>query len=75
MAVEGIDDDEMAHRVGTSVSVSGMRKLRLGERNPSLKRAQAIAQATDGKVGLMDWFEPRPCKRRRKADGAAAPVE
>jgi transcriptional regulator with XRE-family HTH domain len=65
MISKGISDEEMAARIGDGASKSFVRKLRLGDRRPSLARAIAIARATRGKVGLMDWDTERERGKRQ----------
>lgn len=54
MRAEGIDDDAMAERVG-DITAHGIRKLKYGERGPSIETAIRINAATDDRVGLRDW--------------------
>lgn len=55
MSEHKVSELEMASRAGCSEW--GIKKLRFGERTPSLRLAMRIFRATDGKVGLVDWFD------------------
>lgn len=57
MRSKQIDDAEMARRVD-DISESQIRKLKYGERKPSIETAIRISNATDGQVGLLDWDDP-----------------
>lgn len=54
MRSENIDDAAMAQRVG-DITAFGIRKLKYGERGPSIEVAIRINKVTNGKVGLEDW--------------------
>lgn len=54
MRSENLDDAAMAERVG-SITAHGIRKLKYGERGPSIEAAIRINEATAGEVGLSDW--------------------
>ena len=54
MREQGLDDAAMASRVG-DITEHGIRKLKYGERGPSIETAIRINEVTDGEVGLLDW--------------------
>lgn len=54
MRSENLDDAAMAARVG-GITEHGIRKLKYGERGPSIEVAIRIGEATAGQVGLNDW--------------------
>ncbi|QDI81667.1 hypothetical protein E8E01_15045 [Methylorubrum populi] len=54
MRSENLDDAAMAQRVG-GITAHGIRKLKYGERGPSIDTAIRINEATAGSVGLSDW--------------------
>lgn len=54
MRSENLDDAVMAQRVG-GITAHGIRKLKYGERGPSIETAIRIHEATAGSVGLSDW--------------------
>lgn len=54
MRSENLDDAAMAERVG-GITAHGIRKLKYGERGPSIETAIRINEATAGSVGLNDW--------------------
>lgn len=59
MRARRINDVAMAERVG-GVTEHGIRKLKYGERVPSIDLAIRINRATSGKVGLKDWIRAAP---------------
>jgi hypothetical protein len=68
----GLTDEQMASMIGDSASASFVRKLRLGKRLPSLKRAIAISKATGGQVALADWEDP-PARLKRRGPKPSKP--
>ena len=54
MRSENLDDAAMAALVG-GITEHGIRKLKYGERGPSIEVAIRIGAATAGQVGLADW--------------------
>lgn len=66
MRAEKLSDSAMAQRVG-GISEHGIRKLKYGERGPSIEVAIRINEVTAEKVGLRDWS--------RQASPAPAPCE
>lgn len=72
MRSENLDDAAMAVRVG-GITEHGIRKLKYGERGPSIEVAIRIGNATDGKVGLSDWSKDRmPARPAAENEGARA---
>ena len=63
MRSQNLDDAAMAERVG-GITGHGIRKLKYGERGPSIETAIRIEAVTDGQVGLRDWSK----------DGSESPV-
>ena len=63
MRSQNLDDAAMAERVG-GITGHGIRKLKYGERGPSIETAIRIEAVTDGQVGLRDWSK----------DGSVSPV-
>ncbi|GAA0278552.1 hypothetical protein LNAOJCKE_4579 [Methylorubrum aminovorans] len=68
MRAERLDDVTMALRVG-GITQHCIRKLKYGERGPSLQTAIRIHEVTSGTVGLTEW----PKTRVRRAPDAAEP--
>ncbi|ACS42389.1 hypothetical protein [Methylorubrum extorquens] len=61
MRAERLDDVTMALRVG-GITQHCIRKLKYGERGPSIETAIRIQEVTSGSVGLSDWARKRvPC--------------
>lgn len=58
MRSENLDDAAMAARVG-GITEHGIRKLKYGERGPSIEVAIRIGDVTGGVVGLSDWSRPQ----------------
>jgi hypothetical protein len=54
MRSENLDDAAMAALVG-GITEHGIRKLKYGERGPSIEVAIRIGEVTAGQVGLNDW--------------------
>ena len=54
MRSENLDDAAMAALVG-GITEHGIRKLKYGERGPSIEVAIRIGEVTVGQVGLNDW--------------------
>lgn len=54
MRSQNLGDAAMAKRVG-GITGHGIRKLKYGERGPSIETAIRIEAVTDGQVGLRDW--------------------
>lgn len=54
MKTHNLDDRAMADRLGGLIGKNGIRKLKYGERNPSLLVATRIEEVTGGKVRAMD---------------------
>jgi hypothetical protein len=69
MRSKNLDDSAMAERVG-GISAHGIRKLKYGERGPSIEVAIRIDEVTAGTVGLRDWV--RTVEVSRENAGAAA---
>lgn len=59
MRSQNLDDAAMAERVG-GITGHGIRKLKYGERGPSIETAIRIEAVTDGQVGLRDWSKGAP---------------
>jgi hypothetical protein len=68
MRAERLDDVTMALRVG-GITQHCIRKLKYGERGPSLHTAIRIHEVTSGTVGLTEW----PRTRVRGTSDAAEP--
>ncbi|MCJ2051693.1 hypothetical protein [Methylobacterium sp. J-070] len=66
MRSENLDDIAMAKRVGR-ITAHGIRKLKYGERGPSIEVAIRIEEVTQGSVGLRDWV-----RDAAPTEGAAA---
>ncbi|HJE24948.1 MAG TPA: hypothetical protein K8W01_14930 [Methylorubrum populi] len=58
MRAEKLDDVTMARRVG-GITQHCIRKLKYGERGPSLQTAIRIHEVTSGIVGLTEWPRKR----------------
>lgn len=58
MRAEKLDDVTMALRVG-GITQHCIRKLKYGERGPSLHTAIRILEVTSGTVGLTEWPRTR----------------
>ena len=71
MRAQNLDDAAMAQRVG-EISEHGIKKLKYGERSPSIETAIRISGATGGSVGLSDWVKPRTAKASSRAEGVGA---
>ncbi len=69
MRSEHLDDSAMAERVG-GITAHGIRKLKYGERGPSIEVAIRIDAVTEGNVGLRDWA--RQADSSSENAGAAA---
>lgn len=67
-----LGDAAMADRVG-DVTSHAIRKLKYGERTPSLRLAARIEEATDGHVRAVDWVrdDPAPPSGSDSPDDAA----
>lgn len=64
MRSENLDDAAMAALVG-GITEHGIRKLKYGERGPSIEVAIRIGEATAGQVGLNDWSRsPTPASSK-----------
>jgi hypothetical protein len=55
MRANALDDETMADRVG-SITSHGIRKLKYGERKPSLAIAVRIEEVTGGAVTASEWI-------------------
>lgn len=71
MRAKNLSDSAMAQRVG-GISEHGIRKLKYGERDPSIATAIRINEATGGLVGLSDWAKLPSDKIALDREGAAA---
>ncbi|MCJ2009777.1 hypothetical protein [Methylobacterium sp. J-092] len=74
MRSENLDDAAMADRVG-GITEHGIRKLKYGERGPSIEVAIRIDSVSGGKVGLHDWSKAHETTARLQVPpqtGAAA---
>lgn len=58
MAREGVEDQELARRVGRDRST--IYRIRVGSHKPSPELMEAIAKATDGDVLPNDYFDDLP---------------
>jgi hypothetical protein len=56
MRANDLDDETMADRVG-SITSHGIRKLKYGERKPSLAVAIRIEEVTGGAVTASEWIK------------------
>lgn len=61
MRSENLDDVAMAACVG-GITEHGIRKLKYGERKPSIEVAIRIHEVTAGSVGLHDWAGTAPVR-------------
>lgn len=59
MRANQLDDEAMAERVG-SITSHGIRKLKYGERKPSLVVAVRIEKVTAGAVPASEWIRSGP---------------
>ncbi|GJE79649.1 hypothetical protein CJNNKLLH_0975 [Methylorubrum thiocyanatum] len=66
MRSKNLDDAAMAERVG-GITAHGIRKLKYGERGPSIETAIRINEATNAEVGLTDWA-PRATPIESRSD-------
>lgn len=69
MRSENLDDAAMAALVG-GITEHGIRKLKYGERGPSIEVAIRIGEVTTGQVGLNDWSRSPPASASKS--GAVA---
>ena len=65
MRAQNLDDSAMAERVG-GIMAHGIRKLKYGERGPSIEVAIRIDEVTSGEVGLRDWAVPEEERAQRR---------
>lgn len=78
MRSENLDDAAMAARAG-GITGHGIRKLKYGERGPSIEVAIRIGEVTAGLVGLNDWSKEagsphRPLAADDEARARAKPL-
>ena len=69
MRSANLDDAAMAESVG-GITAHGIRKLKYGERGPSIETAIRIDEVTDGKVSLRDWVRENPATQSVAASAA-----
>jgi len=66
MRANALDDETMAVRVG-SITSHGIRKLKYGERKPSLAVAVRIEAVTEGAVPASEWIKAEPLAQTDEA--------
>lgn len=66
-----LDDAAMAERVG-DVTTHAIRKLKYGERTPSLRLAARIEDVTNGHVRAVEWMRDASAATARSQSETAA---